>query len=521
MANFVYRITPYDPTPRDLAHCGGTAVPYDTREQVVAACVAAAAGFALDDGADQLVIDNPMPEGFFSFSTRLAWRGHGLAGLFPRDLSGYHDGAHVPLGTGLGLLRAMLLREGAWCRLHTESGFFLHVGERNDIYVGGTRPFAEAAARARRLGLFVESVEHSPYDTALDEADDQPAADGGFWTELHCLVAEHGGALLEERYVANAYRWHRLTSSSQISAVRKGLTPRGRLTVWPDLTEDIEAVRDAVLRSERLALLVEQAPDGSFSQVRVAEPWMGRTDASHLQIKAGPGCRAALIPLEPAERRPLLAGVLPDADGVVRARWRTNRTPADERRALLGSLRDGDVVTGTVASGLDDVGVHVHLDHEWGHGLGFLRVPEMSWEHFDSVDDVAPIGRRIRAEVLHVDWAWERVSLSVKALQPDPWRCFLDTHRAGDVVPGTVVKSVPFGVFVRLAPGVEGLVHVEEGDENPVHLTESAGLGPAGPERTVAVGDAVLVTLLDVDLESRRIRLSLDSRIDGTGPGPT
>ncbi|MEJ8640769.1 hypothetical protein WKI68_03500 [Streptomyces sp. MS1.HAVA.3] len=203
------------------------------------------------------------------------------------------------------------------------------------------RPLEEAAAHARALGLSVAPVERSPYDTALDETDRQPTADGAFWTGLHRLVAERGGVLLEEQYVAHARRWHRLTAAAQVTLVRAGLTPRARLAVWPDLTDDIGAVRDAVLRGERRELLVQQDADGSFRPVRVAEPWMGRPDLAIAPIQAGPGRRATLVPLDPAERRPLLAGVLPDADGVVRARRRTNRTPADERRTLLGSLRVG------------------------------------------------------------------------------------------------------------------------------------------------------------------------------------
>ncbi|CAM5339418.1 S1 RNA-binding domain-containing protein [Streptomyces avidinii] len=183
--------------------------------------------------------------------------------------------------------------------------------------------------------------------------------------------------------------------------------------MWPDPTEDIEAVRAAVLRAERLALLVQQQPDGSIPGARIAEPWMGRTDHAYPMIRAGAGRRAGLVPPAPADRRPLLAGVLPDADGIVRARRRTDRTPADERRTLLGSPRIGDVVTGTVASGLHDVGVCVDLDLDPDQGrggsLGFLRVPETSWEYFEDLDEVAPIGRRIRAEVLDVDRDRERV----------------------------------------------------------------------------------------------------------------
>ncbi|MGW6845976.1 S1 RNA-binding domain-containing protein [Streptomyces sp. NPDC054958] len=493
MPPFTYRLTPT------------ASVPFAVREQVAEAFVAAARQFARQSGVDRLTIDNPMACGFFSFQVRSAPRAPELAELFPAyrpepsgpaGPSGYHDGARVSLDVGLVLLRAMLLREGPWCRLHAEGGFFLHVGERHDLYVGGATSYAEAAGHARRSGLTVEPVERSPYDPALDDIDPQPPADGVFWAEVHRLVAEHGGVLVEERHVGGDRRWHRPTTATEVTRVRALLTPRARPAVWPDLTDDIEAVRTAVLRSQRFELLVQQNPDGIL-RARIAEPWMGRTDHAYPMISTGPGSRAGLVPLAPADRRPLLEGVLPDADGVVRARWRTDRTPADERRTLLGSLRTGDVVTGTVVSGLDDVGVHVDLDpeldleHERGCSMGFLRVPEMSWEHFEDLDEVAPIGRRIRAEILHVDLERERVSLSVKALHPDPWRTFAVAHRVGDTFLGTVTKTVPFGVFVRLAPGVEGLLH-------------ASGLA----DRTCATGDDIRVTLRDVDLERRRISLS-------------
>ncbi|MFD7557092.1 S1 RNA-binding domain-containing protein [Streptomyces sp. NPDC059835] len=492
MPNSVYRITPYDPAERAPSKYGAPALPYASREQVAAACVAAAAGFALTAGADQLLLDNPMLEGFFSHSDRSGRRGHGLAGLFPPDLSGYHDGARVPLATGLGLLRAMVLREGAWCRLHTGDGFFLHVGRSDDVYIGTGHPHEEAAARARRLGLTAERVERSPYDPALDEYEAQPAADGTFWNHLHALVTERGGVLLEEQQVANARRWHRLTKATDITAVRTRLAPRARIAVRADLSEDLDAVRTALHDSGHAVLLVQQDPDGPVRPTRVTGPRTGRTDTSFPSIADGPVRRAALVPLRSDRHPPLLAGVLPDADGVVRARWRTNPTPADERQALLASLRVGDVVTGVVASGLDDVGVHVDLDHPQGWALGFLRVPEMSWEHFDSVAEVAPIGREIRAEVLHVDFGREQVALSLKALRPDPWHAFAKTHREGDTLLGTLTKAVPFGLFVRLVPGVEGLLHAPPAPD------------PAAPR----IGDEIAVTLAEVDLERRRIRLA-------------
>src|SRR5919202_3911202 len=100
----------------------------------------------------------------------------------------------------------------------------------------------------------------------------------------------------------------------------------------------------------------------------------------------------------------------------------------------------------------------------------------------------------------------ERVSLSLKATQEDPWQAFARTHAIGQVVPGRVTKLVPFGAFVRVAEGIEGLVHISELAERHVEI----------PEQVVNVGDEIYVKVIDIDLERRRIALSLKQANEGT-----
>ncbi len=99
----------------------------------------------------------------------------------------------------------------------------------------------------------------------------------------------------------------------------------------------------------------------------------------------------------------------------------------------------------------------------------------------------------------------ERVSLSLKATQEDPWQQFARTHAIGQVVPGKVTKLVPFGAFVRVDEGIEGLVHISELAERHVEI----------PEQVVQVGDAIFVKVIDIDLERRRISLSLKQANEG------
>jgi small subunit ribosomal protein S1 len=103
------------------------------------------------------------------------------------------------------------------------------------------------------------------------------------------------------------------------------------------------------------------------------------------------------------------------------------------------------------------------------------------------------------------------VSLSLKATQEDPWQVFARTHAIGQVAPGKVTKLVPFGAFVRVAEGIEGLVHISELSGKHVELAE----------QVVSVGDEVFVKVIDIDLERRRISLSLKQANEGVDPEGT
>ncbi|MEU8514358.1 S1 RNA-binding domain-containing protein [Kitasatospora sp. NPDC048722] len=458
--------------------------PFDhhSRESHAQACTAAVAGLALDAGVTRLTLDNPTLTGFFSFSRdRGGVNGNGLHGLFDYRRRGYHDGAEVPLATGLALVRAMVLRHGAWCRLDGDDGFFVHVGDDGEIYVGGAFSGA-AVGRVRALGLDVDEVERSPYASELDETADARPADDAFWAEVGTLAEARGAALLEEQYVRNGRRWYEISSVADLDGVRAKLTPRARLAVWPALSPDTDAVRAAIERRGPVALLVEEPQLGDSFPARVAE--------LHTSVRNG---RAALIPVDPADRHPLLSAELPDPDGVLRTRWRLQPTRAERLRTYLGTLWAGDRVRGVVSTGLLDVGVRVHLEGDIGRHVGFLRVPQMSWNHFDSVDDVAPVGREFEALVLNVEFEREEVALSMKALLPHPWQRFADTDPVGRTFTGVVRKLLVPGALVDL--------HNDAG-------LELGGLVPAEDVPSwVDEGDEIAVVLEELDLDRRRILL--------------
>jgi small subunit ribosomal protein S1 len=179
------------------------------------------------------------------------------------------------------------------------------------------------------------------------------------------------------------------------------------------------------------------------------------------------------------------------------------QTQSEVRSEFLNQLQRGQVRKGVVSS-IVNFGAFVDL----GGVDGLVHVSELSWKHIDHPSEVVEVGQEVTVEVLDVDMERERVSLSLKATQEDPWRQFARTHAIGQIVPGKVTKLVPFGAFVRVDEGIEGLVHISELAERHVEI----------PEQVVQVGNDVMVKVIDIDLERRRISLSLKQANEGFTP---
>lgn len=176
------------------------------------------------------------------------------------------------------------------------------------------------------------------------------------------------------------------------------------------------------------------------------------------------------------------------------------QTQSQSRTSFLNQLQRGQVRTGVVSS-IVNFGAFVDL----GGVDGLVHVSELSWKHIDHPGEVVAVGDEVTVEVLEVDFERERVSLSLKATQEDPWQAFARTHTINQVVPGEVTKLVPFGAFIRVFDGIEGLVHISELAERHVEI----------PEQVVQVGDQLFVKIIDIDLERRRISLSLKQANEG------
>ncbi|MEY9212897.1 30S ribosomal protein S1 [Thermobifida halotolerans] len=182
------------------------------------------------------------------------------------------------------------------------------------------------------------------------------------------------------------------------------------------------------------------------------------------------------------------------------------QTQSEVRQTFLNTLQKGQIRKGVVSS-IVNFGAFVDL----GGVDGLVHVSELSWKHIDHPSEVVEVGQEVTVEVLDVDMERERVSLSLKATQEDPWQQFARTHQIGQVVPGKVTKLVPFGAFVRVEEGIEGLVHISELAERHVEI----------PEQVVQVGTEIFVKIIDIDLDRRRISLSLKQANESVSPDQT
>ena len=167
---------------------------------------------------------------------------------------------------------------------------------------------------------------------------------------------------------------------------------------------------------------------------------------------------------------------------------------SEGRKKFLEGLTKGERRKGTVSS-IVNFGAFVDL----GGVDGLVHVSELSWKHVDHPGEVVTVGQEVEVEVLDVDLERERVSLSLKATQEDPWKEFERRYQAGEIIEGQVTKLVPFGAFVRVAPGIEGLVHISELSHEHVDT----------PESVLSVGDEVRAKVIDVDVPRRRVSLSM------------
>ncbi len=165
-----------------------------------------------------------------------------------------------------------------------------------------------------------------------------------------------------------------------------------------------------------------------------------------------------------------------------------------KKQETIEKIKEGDVINGVIKR-LTDFGAFVDV----GNIDGLVHISEVSWQRVGHPRDVLKVGEEIPVKVLEVIPERERISLSIRQAQPDPWSVAEQELAAGDIVKGRVTRVVNFGAFVELLPGVEGLVHI----------SQMADFHVKHPSEIVQEGEEIEVKIIDANMNNKRISLSI------------
>jgi len=192
----------------------------------------------------------------------------------------------------------------------------------------------------------------------------------------------------------------------------------------------------------------------------------------------------------------LVTEIVPAARRLVLSRRAVlERQAADARSKMLETLEIGDLLDGIVRS-VRDFGAFVDV----GNGVdGLVHVSQMSWDRVKTPTEVLEVGQKVRVAVKNVDRQTGKIGLSIRDTVESPWKSAAEKYHVGAAVRGIVSRIAQFGAFVKLEPGVEGLVHVSELAHRHVHSVSSV----------VREGEAVECKVLTCDPDQQRISLSI------------
>ncbi|WP_326826804.1 hypothetical protein [Streptosporangium sp. NBC_01756] len=343
MLDYRFRVTKYDPRLRNesgafigddwtcISEIGqvfdGQVLTRERYEQVEAAYLKAVELFAQESGITELAVRTPLFGRDFAPGPLLPGYGPTTSGLLSEE---FYDGRQVSLPEGLELVRAMLREDGVWCRLEAEGRFSAEVGWDYYLYVNSHQPCSQAVDEGHRLGLFVEEDFTSPYDLDLEDPTPYRSADERFWAEVELLATQTGGELpLLEMWAYNTWRWHLVTPGTGIAQVRATLKPRALVTAFigaplevsdsgmAEIADHIRLLLDMDSSVVGVMCLIEDRDTGRLRHDYLLDD----DDLSAWLDAARKADRCGVYPVDAVDQLGALVAVLPDEDGIVRARW--------------------------------------------------------------------------------------------------------------------------------------------------------------------------------------------------------
>lgn len=166
-----------------------------------------------------------------------------------------------------------------------------------------------------------------------------------------------------------------------------------------------------------------------------------------------------------------------------------------ERNKMIGNLEEGQTVEGIVKN-TTEYGAFVDL----GGIDGLLHVTQISWKRISDPGEVLQVGQKITVKIIRINNETQRINLSMKHLEEDPWESMSEKYSVGTKIIGRITNTTEYGAFVEIEPGIEGLVHVSE-----MSWTQKG----ATPDNIVSINQEVETVVLEVDLAKRRISLGI------------
>ena len=176
----------------------------------------------------------------------------------------------------------------------------------------------------------------------------------------------------------------------------------------------------------------------------------------------------------------------------------------NERAEILSKLVKGMRLKGTVSS-IVDFGAFVDL----GGIDGMVHISELSWKRLNHPSEVVKVGDVIEVYIKELDPENNRISLGYKKTEDNPWEKFKATYKVGDIVDATIVSITPFGAFAQIMDGVDGLIHISQLADKRVENVKDI----------VAIGDVVKVKIIDIDIDNKRISISMRALLEDEAEG--
>jgi len=180
---------------------------------------------------------------------------------------------------------------------------------------------------------------------------------------------------------------------------------------------------------------------------------------------------------------------------IVSRREAIQKQKQEARKVIWENLKVGQTASGMVKA-ITDFGAFIDL----GGVDGLLHITDMSWSRVSHPSEIVAVGDKLEVMVLNIDKEANKIALGLKQRFPDPWQDIVNKYPAGSRIKGKVVNILPYGIFVEIEKGVEGLVHISE---------ISWAKRVDNLSSTFAIGDVIEVQVLSVDPENRKIALSV------------